>query len=96
MFAPTRYKRWVIDVDRRIGRQLQAVMNAKTEKEEAFSQWWRAHRRAETIRNLIAVSEAELVSFEAVEQITREDCYAPIVKLARVWTDSRSRVNNRG
>ncbi|KAG0598093.1 hypothetical protein M758_12G045400 [Ceratodon purpureus] len=96
MFAPTRYRRGVIDVDRRLGRQLSDVMNARQEKESAFNRWYRGHRRLETLRHLILVSEAELKSLEAVEQITREDCYQPIIELARVWTDSRATVNKHG
>ncbi|KAG0619701.1 hypothetical protein M758_4G158300 [Ceratodon purpureus] len=95
MFAPTRYRRGVIDVDRRIGRQLQAVMTAKAEKEEAFTRWWRAKRRVENLTNLISVAEAELVSVQAVERIVREDCYGPILELARVWTGSRPQAYNR-
>ena len=94
LFAPTRYRRGVIDVDRRIGRQLQDVMDAKQEKDAAFSRWWRGNRRAENLRDMIRVAEDELLSLEAVEKVTREDCHAPIIELARVWTSSRARVSN--
>ena len=96
LFRPTRYRRGVIDVDKRIGRALRDVLNAKAEKESAFNRWIRGSRRAANLRNLITTAEAELVSLEKVEQLVREDCYAPIVELARVWTNSRPRVISRG
>ena len=94
LFAPTRYRRGVIDVDRRLARQLQDVMDAKQEKEGAFNRWWRGNRRAENLRDMIRVAEEELVSLEIVEKVTREDCHAPIIELARVWTSSRLGVSN--
>ncbi|KAG0571065.1 hypothetical protein KC19_6G208500 [Ceratodon purpureus] len=95
LFAPTRYRRGVIDVDMRLGRQLDDVINARREKEGAFNRWYRGHRRAESLRHLIRVSEAELESLVAVEQVTREDCYTPIIELARVWTTSSPKQSNR-
>ncbi|KAG0588130.1 hypothetical protein KC19_2G218400 [Ceratodon purpureus] len=95
MFAPTRYRRGVIDVDRRLGRQLDDVINSRREKEAAFNRWYRGHRRAETLRHLIRLSEAELESLLAVEKVTREDCYTPIIELARVWTSSRPAESKR-
>ena len=77
-------------------RQLDDVMDARQEKERAFNRWYRGHRRLETLRHLICVSEAELKSLEAVEQITREDCYQPIIELARVWTSNRPQINKHG
>ncbi|KAG0620373.1 hypothetical protein M758_4G211100 [Ceratodon purpureus] len=96
LFAPTRYRRGVIDVDRRLGRALQDVMTARAGKEIAFNRWRRGKLRAENLTNMISAAEAELVNVQAVEQITREDCYAPILELARVYTSSRSRANSRG
>ncbi|KAG0553726.1 hypothetical protein KC19_12G034300 [Ceratodon purpureus] len=95
LFAPTRYRRGVIDVDRRLGRQLDDVIKARREKEGAFNRWYRGHRRAESLRHLIRLSEAELENVMAVEQVTREDCYIPIIELARVWTTSRPEQSNR-
>ena len=94
LFAPTHYRRGVIDVDRRLGRQLEDVMAARALKEDAFKQWWQASRRADTLRTLISQAETELVSLKAVEQLTREDCYEPIVQLARVWTSCQTRKKN--
>ncbi|KAG0592606.1 hypothetical protein KC19_1G266400 [Ceratodon purpureus] len=96
LFAPTRYRRGVIDVDRRLGRALQDVMTARAGKEIAFNRWRRGKLRAENLTNMISAAETELVNVQAVEQITREDCYAPILELARVYTSSRSRANSRG
>ena len=70
-------------------------MNAKEEKERAFNIWYRGSRRAEKLRNLITVSLVELENLEAIEQLTREDCYGPIVHLAQVWTSCKARTNNR-
>ena len=96
LFAPTRYRRGVIDVDRRLKKQLDDVMNARQEKEGAFNRWYRGHRRLETLRHQIRVSEAELESLQAVEQITREDCYQPILELARMYTSNRPRISKQG
>ena len=82
LFTPARYRRAGIDVDKTMGRQLQDVMNAREEKKRAYYRWWRGTRQAENLRSFISVAEAELLSLQAVEHITREDCYAPMVQLA--------------
>ena len=96
LFAPTRYRRGVIDVDRRIGRALQDVTVAKAEKEAALNRWRRGKSRVSNLTNMINTAEAELVNVLAVEQLTREDCYAPIIELAKTWTSCRRGANNRG
>ena len=67
LFAPTRYRRGVIDVDRRLGSALQDVMTARAGKEIAFNRWRRGKQRAENLKNLISNAEAELVNVQAVE-----------------------------
>ena len=94
LFAPTRYRRGVIDVDKRINKQLDDVMNARLVKEACFNRWWRGHKRAENLRKMIKATEVEVEALEAVEKLTREDCYEPIIELARIWSNSRNRVRN--
>ncbi|KAG0615161.1 hypothetical protein M758_5G020000, partial [Ceratodon purpureus] len=84
LFTPARPRRGQADVDRRVGRHLRDVMNAKEWKEGAYKRWWRGKRRAESVRNQIRIAEEEFANLEAVEQLIREDCYGPIVQLARV------------
>lgn len=95
LFAPTRYRRGVIDVDRRLGRQLDDVMAARAAKDDARQRWWRGTSRRETLRELVTQAEAELENLKAVEQLTREDCYEPIVELARVWMSCQPRSQNQ-
>ena len=86
LFTLARPRRGQADVDRRVGRHLRDVMNAKEWKEGAYKRWWRGKRRAESVRNQIRIAEEEFANLKAVEQLIREDCYGPIVQLARVWT----------
>ena len=94
LFTPARPRHELTNVDRRVGRHLRDVTNAKDAKEEATKRWWRGTRRAQSLQNQIRVAEVELVSLEAVEQLTREDCYAPIVALAHGWTGCKAVCRN--
>ncbi|KAG0575010.1 hypothetical protein KC19_VG310700 [Ceratodon purpureus] len=90
LFNPARRRRGLTDVERRVGRHLRDVINEKEEKEEATKRWWRGTRRVQSVQHQIRIAEEELANLEAVEQLTREDCYAPIVHLARVWTYAKA------
>ena len=94
-FTPARFRRGGVDVDRTMGRQLQDAMNAKAEKEGAYDQWWRGTRRVANLEKMIKNAEVELANIVAVEHMVREDCHAPVVELARVWTRSMLEKRNR-
>ena len=94
LFAPTRYRRGCINVDRTLSRQLEDVMTAKAEKEGCYKRWKQGTSRAENLRNIITVAETELANHEAVERITGDDCNASIIALARTWTSCRPRSSN--
>ena len=86
LFTPARFRRGITDVDRRVERELDLAITARAEKEKATKCWWRDTRRVLNLQNMIKVAEEEPTSLQAVEQLTRDDCYCPIVELARVWT----------
>ena len=90
LFTPARPRRGMTDVDRRVGRHVRDVMDTKNAKEEATKRWWRGTRRSQSLQNQIMVAEVELANLEAVEQLIREDCYAPIIDLARGWTGCKA------
>ena len=86
LLKTARYRRSHLEVDRTVGKHLQDVMNARLEREGAYNRWWRGTQRIQHLRSMISKSEEELTGYEAVEQKAREECYAPVVELARVWS----------
>ncbi|KAG0572132.1 hypothetical protein KC19_VG071200 [Ceratodon purpureus] len=90
LFTPARPRRGLTHVDKRLGRHLRDVMNAK-EEEGAAKRWFRWTQRVKNVAKMIKVAEEELASLKAVEQFTRQDCYALIVDLARIWTSFKTR-----
>ncbi|KAG0574945.1 hypothetical protein KC19_VG304600 [Ceratodon purpureus] len=45
LITPARLRRGLADVDRTVGRQLQDVISARHEREEAQKRWWRSSHR---------------------------------------------------
>lgn len=89
-----RFRRSQVDVDRSVGSQLQDVMNARVDKERSFNLWWRGTQRLQHLRGMIKTAEEELATLVELEQKAREECHAPIVELARVWTSCRVDVSD--
>ena len=94
LFKTARFRRSQLQVDITVGKQLQDVMDARREKFRAQNLWWRGSQRVEHLNSMINKAEEELLRLKAVEQAAREECYAPMVELARVWTRCRIEGSN--